>query len=351
MNLLLRRKSVPSERFQNALHAVPQQVPPVWFMRQAGRYHRHYQGLRKKHSFVELCRNAELAAEVARGPVEDFDFDVAILFSDLLFPLEALGLSLTYEDSGPHLDPPLDHSNIGQLKSVEDALPSLLFQGEAVARTREVIAPDKSVIGFVGGPWTLFVYAMEGRHQGNLIRSKISADLYREFADRMVPLLTENIRLQLDAGAEVVMIFDTAAGELSPERFRQQTAPDLVRLSKAFPGRTGYYIRGGQPAHLRGSDLEDSGFAGFGVDWRWDLREAFSMVNGRGFVQGNFDQALLFLPPREFEKELQRFLDPLRALSPEQRRGWVCGLGHGVLPGTPEENVRSFVRAVRETFA
>lgn len=341
---------MPSERFQNALERVAQPVPPVWFMRQAGRYHKHYAALRARHSFMELCTNAELAAQVALGPVEDFDFDVAILFSDLLFPLQALGLSLTYEDSGPVLEPHLDESQLRRLRSLDDALPFLEFQREAMRQTRAIIPRDKSVIGFVGGPWTLFVYAVEGSHKGSLTDSRISSALYRAFADRLVPLLIENIRLQLDGGAEVVMIFDTAAGEVAPGWFHRHVASDLAALFAAFPGRIGYYARGTQPAHLRDARFGPGPLAGIGVDWRWDLREAFAIGEGVGFVQGNFDQSLLFLPPDEFQKELGAYLEPLVQLTAAERRGWVCGLGHGVLPRTPEENVRTLVRTIREVF-
>lgn len=342
---------MPSERFQNALRGIPQAVPPIWMMRQAGRYHGHYQELRRKHSFVDLCREPELAAETARGPVVDFDFDVAILFSDLLFPLEALGLSLRYEESGPKLEPRLEPSHLKGLRPLDEALPHLAFQGEAVRRTREAIPADKSVIGFVGGPWTLFVYAVEGSHKGDLRRAKSDPRFYRDFAALMVPLLRENIRLQLDGGAEVVMIFDTAAGEVAPGVFRRELLPDLAFLAEQFPGRVGYYSRGSQPAHLRDPRFVGRTFAGVGVDWRWSMDEAISLYSPHGFVQGNFDPALLFLSPVDFERELGRWLEPILELGPEQRRGWVCGLGHGILPSTPEENVRTFVQTVRDLFA
>jgi uroporphyrinogen decarboxylase len=342
---------MPSERFQNALRGIPQAVPPIWMMRQAGRYHAHYQQLRKKHSFADLCRVPELAAEAARGPVADFDFDLAILFSDLLFPLEALGLGLTYEDSGPKLEPRLEPSHLAAFRPLDEALPRLEFQREAMRLTREALPADKSLIGFVGGPWTLFVYAVEGSHMGSLRRAKSDPRFYRDFAAKMVPLLRENIRLQLDGGAEVVMLLDTAAGEVAPEMFRRDLLPDLVALAGEFPGRIGYYSRGSQPAHLRDERIEAGAFGGIGVDWRWSMSEALSMFSPRGFVQGNFDPALLFLAPADFETELRRWLEPMLRLDPEQRRGWVCGLGHGILPATPEENVRTFVQTVRKLFA
>ena len=341
---------MPSERFQNAVNRVPQATPPVWFMRQAGRYHRHYQGLRAKHSFMQLCKDPDLAAQVALGPVEDFDFDVAILFSDILFPLQALGLALTFEDSGPKLDPKLDESQLAGFRKLDDALPFVAFQREAMRRTRALLPESKSLIGFVGGPWTLFVYAVEGSHKGNLIDVKSSMDLYRRFADHLVPLLIENIRLQLEGGAEVVMIFDTAAGEVAPGWFHRHLADDLQRIFAEFPRRIGYYGRGTQPAHLTEPRFARAPLAGIGVDWRWDMREAFDVGKG-GFVQGNFDQSLLFLPADAFRNELDAWLAPIRELTPEERRGWVCALGHGVLPRTPEENVRTFVKTVREAFA
>src|SRR6185369_7351794 len=140
-----------NSRFQNALSRIPQATPPVWLMRQAGRYHRHYQDLRRQHSFMDLCKQPALAAQVALGPVLDFDFDAAILFSDLLFPLEALGIGLEYTDAGPRLAYNLDRNTLNRLREVDEAFPNLLFQGEAMRHTRRLIPSDKSLIGFVGG--------------------------------------------------------------------------------------------------------------------------------------------------------------------------------------------------------
>lgn len=337
--------------FQNAIKRVPQNVPPVWFMRQAGRYHRHYQHLRAKHSFMDLCKKPELATEVALGPVEDFDFDVAILFSDLLFPLEAMGMGLSYGDGGPKLGWHLNADNIGQLKKCNDALPALQFQKEAMYLTRSRLARDKSLIGFVGGPWTLFTYAAQGKHDGSLIEAKQSMfSLYRDFAALLVPLLIQNIRLQFEGGAEVVMLFDTAAGELSPFLFHEYVVPDLQKLAEAYPGKLGYYSKSTHRSYLLHPFFKSGLLAGLGVDHRWDMSLAFPL-SPSGFVQGNFDQALLHLSKDDFRRELDRHLMRFREMSPEARAGWVCALGHGVLPKTPEDNVRHFVKRVRELFA
>jgi len=337
---------IGNERFQNALARRPQATPPIWLMRQAGRYHRHYQALRAKHSFMDLCKQPELAAEVALGPVLDFDFDAAILFSDLLFPLEALGMGLEYTDRGPQLGWKLDPDSISRLKSVDDAWPHLLFQGNAMRATRERLPDDRSLIGFVGGPWTLFVYAIEGTHKGPLINSKRLLHLFPQFCDRLVPLLARNIQLQLDNGAEVVMIFDTAAGELSPRLFKAQVVPPLRRLFAATGARVGYYSKGTQPAHLRDELFAGDLLAGIGVDHTWDIREAFDL-SAHGFVQGNFDQSLLHATSDDLKKHLTDYLAPLKE---RDWPGWICGLGHGVLPATPEDNVRLFVDTVREAF-
>ena len=344
MNSFAVQEQVGSERLQNALARRPQSPPPIWLMRQAGRYHKHYQALRAKYSFMDLCKRPELAAEVALGPVLDFDFEAAILFSDLLFPLEALGMGLEYADRGPQLEWRLNEQTISQLRSVEEAWPHLLFQGDAVRATRERLPSNRSLIGFIGGPWTLFVYAVEGTHKGSLGESKKLLTLFPEFCETLIPLLARNIEMQLNNGAELVMIFDTAAGELAPDTFETEIVPPLQALSARNGSRIGYYSKGTQPAHLRHALFTAGGFAGIGVDHRWDLREAFDLFPN-GFVQGNFDQALLLCERNELRRHLDYYLAPLAELP---RTGWICGLGHGVLPGTPEDNVRFFVDVVRE---
>lgn len=335
--------------FHNSLKRIPQNVPPVWFMRQAGRYHKHYQGLRSQNSFMDLCKNPELAAQVALGPVEEFDFDVSILFSDILFPLEALGMGLEYTDHGPRLGFQLNPETISKLGEVDQAVKFMGFQKEAVQATRAVLPSNKSLIGFIGGPWTLFVYATEGSHAGSLIQSKKLITMFPQFLEKMLPLLTRNIQLQLDGGAEIVMIFDTAAGEVSPQFFQQWIEPVIAKLSHQFPGKLGYYSKGTQPAFFKES-FTALPWAGQGFDHRWSLDQCFNIQN-KGFVQGNFDQSLLFLDTPEFKKTLQNFLAPFKNLSPQERAGWVCGLGHGVLPKTPEHNVKLFVETVREVLS
>ena len=336
-----------NEKFQKALKGEEQSCPPVWFMRQAGRYHTHYQNLRTQHGFKELCKNPELAAEVAYGPMAEFDFDVSILFSDILFPLEALGMGLEYSP-GPTFDRKITPENVAQLKSADEAIESLQFQAEALKMTRERLPENKSLIGFVGAPWTLFTYAVEGSHSGNMIESKTNLALIRPIFDKLIPLLKRNIQLQLDAGAELVMLFDTSSGNLSPSLFEQAVMPGLGEISSEFPGQLGYYSKGIGTAQL--ALLQKLSLAGLGYDHRFELAEILK-GNEKGFVQGNFDQSLLFSDSADFDKAFDQYVRPIKALNSEQRRWWVSGLGHGVLPKTPEQNVKRFVQRIRDEFS
>ena len=336
-----------NNKFQNAINRIPQNCPPIWFMRQAGRYHDHYQNLKKTYTFEQLCKTPELAAETAMGPIRDFDFDVSILFSDILFPLEALGLGLAY-NPGPQIDPLLKDLNcLKNFKSHDEASNFLKFQAEAVKCTREELPNDKSLIGFIGGPWTLFTYAKEGVHKGNMIVSKTNQELFHGFCEQMIPLLSYCIDSQLKAGAEVVMIFDTSAGELSPVQFNEVVIPPLTQLTNKFPGKIGYYAKGTTWDQV--NTYKDLPLAGRGFDHRYDLKNVLQTQKD-GFIQGNFDQTLLFLSSEEFEKRSDQFIERMKELNSEERAGWVCGLGHGVLPKTPQENVRRFISKVREAF-
>lgn len=345
-----------NERFRNAIEMIPQATPPVWMMRQAGRYHRHYQALRKNHTFLELCRNPKLAAETALGPIQDFDFDLAILFSDILFPLDALGMGLYFEDAGgPKLRMPLTPESLLKLNDPMGVVDQLAFQKEALIETRKVLPKDKSLIGFVGGPFTLFTYATQGSHKGGMkIAKTLANQILPQFYEHLMPLLKENIRLQLEGGAEVVMILDTAAGELAPDYFQTWALEPAESLARAFPGKIGYYSKELSESALS-QCLTTKSFKGLGLDHRHELTDILhdpSQARPRAhFIQGNFDPEWMFLPAQDFDRVLWSWILPLTRLTPEERRGWVCGLGHGILPQTPEDNVRSFVKRVREVFS
>jgi uroporphyrinogen decarboxylase len=330
--------------------------PPVWFMRQAGRYHRHYQRLRARHDFIDLCKKPELAVEVTLGPIEDFGFDAAILFSDLLFPLEAMGMGLRYEP-GPKLDWHLrSGADLARLKGGAARAAHMSFQAEAITQLRAQLAPETALIGFVGGPFTLYAYAVAGSHEGFEREGIAGLDdgLYTGFNERLCELLAANMALQAEAGADCVAIFDTAAGTLSAEPFARLAAPALAAVVREFRARCPdtpliYYSRDTGPAHwaaLRGIDLQC-----LGIDWRNDLEQALRSQAEHWSVQGNIDPQWLLLPPDELEALVRGVFTRVLALPQASRGAWVCGLGHGVLQHTPEDNVRLVLKLQREMFS
>jgi len=339
---------LPNTKFLNSLNRTPQKGPPVWFMRQAGRYHDHYQALKKDHTFEELCKNPLLAAETAMGPINEFDFDVAILFSDILFPLEALGMDLSY-NPGPQFGLHLNEENANSLLVNQNPISFMNFQGEAIERTIERLPKEKSLIGFVGGPWTLISYACninKDSRQINLNNFQIGL-----LDNVILPLLKENIKLQLNAGAEVVMIFDSAAHQLDEEDLNIYLEKTFNSLAKEFPNKVGYYAKDGinYETIIAKQDDHEIDLAGMGLDSNIDIRDYFKKTTN-GFVQGNFSEHFLTLPHEEFLPKLDIFINQMSDLTPEDRAGWVCGLGHGVLKTTPQENVKEFVRRIREAF-
>jgi uroporphyrinogen decarboxylase len=348
--------------FQAALARSNDARPPVWFMRQAGRYHGHYQKLRAQYSFIELCKQPEVATEVTLGPIEDFDFDAAILFSDLLFPLEVMGMSLEYSP-GPKLGWYLQHPrDLQRLRCMEAgsraaANPAeLQFQAGALRAIRERLPASKGLLGFVGGPLTLFFYAAAGSHHGDLspAHSGMGDGRYGGFVERLLPLLAQNMALQWRAGPDVIAILDTCAGELTPDAFSSQVVPVLRELLAEFhrlcpDGRVLYYSKGTDARHWQA--LCDLPIAGIGIDWHTPVAGALERFGDRWAIQGNFDPHALLLPESQFLRAAQRFFEPIQALPPALRRGWICGLGHGVLPSTPEKHVHLFLDMHKELFS
>ncbi len=236
------------------------------------------------------------------------------------------------------------------LRFVYGYLEKLNFQKLALQACREILPKSKSLIGFVGGMWTLYLYATEGSHAGHFLTSKNNLPLFEKFWEILKPVLIDNIQLQLDGGAEVVMIFDTAAGEVTPIYFQNFIAPKLNELAKKFPQKLVYYSKGTHPGYLD-ADFRTSGWAGFGFDQRNDLASILTDRSLNGIIQGNFDQTLLFGDTDSLKKHFDLYIRKFKELPPEARMRWVCGLGHGVLPKTPEKHVKLFVEWVRNEFS
>jgi uroporphyrinogen decarboxylase len=341
-------------RFQSTLRRENSGRPPLWLMRQAGRYHSHYQALKKKHTFLELCKVPELATEVTFGPLDEFDFDAAILFSDLLFPLEAMGMGLDYAP-GPKLSFHLEtKADLGRLNGGSALASHMQFQADALMQIKARLPESKGLLGFVGGPLTLYYYAVEGSHQGDLGSAKkgLTDGRYEGFVELLTELLVENMAMQARAGADTVAMLDTCAGELSLDEYREFAIPVLKQVLSRFDRlSTGvpvtYYSKGTTAPYWE--LLRPLPIAAIGVDWNTPMSQVLDQFSDRFAIQGNFDPNTMLDPDESiFEAKLEAFFNDALSVSRAKRRGWICGLGHGVLQHTPEQRVHRFVKRSRE---
>ena len=339
---------IKNKKFSNAINNIPQSTPPIWFMRQAGRYHSHYQSLRKKYSFVELCKTPNLAAEVAMGPINDFDYDVAILFSDILFPLESLGLKLDYAP-GPVFDRFLEEDDIIKTPNELDVIHRYNFQAEALRLTRASLSEEKSLVGFVGGPWTLLSYGLGIKDEEKIVNVDENLFFEKALYDVLIPMLRSIIKMQLDNNAEIVYLFDTNAKQLEQNYFTDKYIIELKHnIFSEFPNKIAYFCKN-NPILEKSNTNVDLKLSGMVYGKNEGLENLLPQVK-TGFIQGNFDPSLLLKPEDEFKIELDKFIQKFSRLSFEERSGWICSLSHGVLPKAKENNVKYFINKVRSIF-
>ena len=339
---------IKNKKFSNAINNIPQSTPPIWFMRQAGRYHSHYQSLRKKYSFVELCKTPNLAAEVAMGPINDFDYDVAILFSDILFPLESLGLKLDYAP-GPVFDRFLEEDDIIKTPNELDVIHRYKFQAEALRLTRASLSEEKSLVGFVGGPWTLLSYGLGIKDEEKIVNVDENLFFEKALYDVLIPMLRSIIKMQLDNNAEIIYLFDTNAKQLEQNYFTDKYIVELKHnIFSEFPNKIAYFCKN-NPILEKSNTNVDLKLSGMVYGKNEGLENLLPQVK-TGFIQGNFDPSLLLKPEDEFKIELDKFIQKFSRLSFEERSGWICSLSHGVLPKAKENNVKYFINEVRSIF-
>lgn len=331
------------DRFLRACRRRPVDRVPVWFMRQAGRYMAAYRGLREKHSILELARTPELACEVTLQPVRAMGMDAAILFSDILIVAKPLGIRMEFAP-GPKIDNPIrSFADVRRLMGFEPA-EELAFVGEAVRLVVRELGGRVPLIGFAGAPFTVASYLIEGGGSKDYLRTKNFMNAQPAAWDALLGKLgrvTEGyLRMQVAAGASAVQLFDSWAGVLTPEQYRRQVLPHSRRLLSALKGLGVPVIHFGTGTAGFLSDFASAGGDVVGVDSRVELGAAFASVGPRA-VQGNLDPAFLFGPRPVLKSEIRRLLSIAG-----RRRGYIFNLGHGVLPKTPEENVRAAVDLV-----
>jgi uroporphyrinogen decarboxylase len=323
--------------------------PPVWMMRQAGRYMKAYRELREKYpSFRERSENAEIAIEISLQPWRAFQPDGVILFSDILTPLPGLGIPFDIvESKGPIIDPPIrTQEQIDKLHPLD--LEQLSFVGEILRSLRQEVGNQAAVLGFVGAPWTLAAYAIEGKSSKNYAIIKGMAfsepSLLHQFLGILADAIATYACYQIDSGAQVVQMFDSWAGQLSPQDYETFALPyqqRVVERVKAAHPETPLilYISGSAGVLER---MGRSGVDIVSVDWTVDMAEARQRLGSAMTVQGNIDPGVLF-GSQGFIRD--RILDTIRKAG---KKGHILNLGHGVLPGTPEDNVRCFFETAKQ---
>jgi uroporphyrinogen decarboxylase len=332
-------------RFLKACRREPVDVTPVWFMRQAGRYMSEYRALRERHSLLDICRHPDLATMVTLQPVRRIDVDAAILFSDLLLPLEPMGLPFDFiKGEGPQIERPIgDESDIDRL-TVFEPRQALAHVLEAIRQIKTELAGRVPLIGFAGAPFTLASYAIEGGHSNNFAKTKAlmygHPEAWHRLCAKFSAIVADYLVAQIDAGVDAVQLFDSWVGTLNAADYREFARPHTQRIFEAVGSRVPTLHFGTGTATIL-EELRDAGGTVIGVDWRIPIDDAWERIGDRHAVQGNLDPTLLLGPmPRMF----QQTDDILARVG--RRPGHIFNLGHGILPSTPVEHVQMLAQYV-----
>lgn len=334
-----------TSRFLAACRRQPVDRTPVWFMRQAGRYMKEFREVRARHSLLEVCKNPDLAVEVTLQPMR-LGVDAAIIFADILLPLEPMGINLEFmKGEGPVIHNPVrDLAGVNALRPVE-VHESLGFVLEAVKLARKALEGKVPLIGFAGAPFTLASYVIEGGHSRHYIDTKKmmvnEPALWDGLMSRLTHVVTDYLRAQIQAGAQAVQLFDSWVGCLGPEDYRRYVLPYSKRVLDGLSGLSAPTIHFGTGTSELLELMREAGGDVIGLDWRIDLAEGWKQIGYDRAVQGNLDPVALFANKSDLERRVKAIL---RAAG--NRPGHIFNLGHGILPETPEENVASVVEIV-----
>jgi uroporphyrinogen decarboxylase len=336
----------PTQRLLRACRGEPVDRPPVWLMRQAGRYLPEYRRVREGISFLDMCRDVDRAVEVSLQPLELVGSEAVILFSDIFVPVPGMGVEVDFRPGPVVADPVRSAEQVEALRVPEprETVP-FVFEILRVLR-RELEGPKVPLIGFAGAPFTLAAYLVEGGGSRNftaLRRMMVRApEVLRALLARLTELTVRYLAAQVEAGAQVVQLFDTWAGLLSPADYAEWVQPTHRELTAKLDGdRAPFVLYVGNGAHVI-DFMAKSGAQVLSLDWRVELAEAVSRIAGRASVQGNLDPCILHAPREVIFARVREIAEAARLA-----RGHVLNLGHGCHPDTPVEGVRAFTDAAR----
>ncbi len=335
-----------NDTFLKACRGEKVDYTPVWLMRQAGRYMPEYQEVRSKVDFLTLCKTPELAAKVTLQPIDILGVDAAILFSDILIAVEAMGMPLEFHDKkGPVLgDPVRTKAGVDKLiiPDTEDSMPFVLDTIKILRKELKV-----PLIGFSGAPWTLATYIIEGGSSKNFMHTKKmmyqNPGLFKVLMEKITATVVEYLSAQINAGAQAVQLFDSWAGILSPCDYENVIFPHVkaaIKSLKKFDVPVIYFVN--DCAGLL-KIVKKCGADVIGIDWRVDMAKAAKKLGKKYSIQGNLDPLVLFAPKEHIEDRVKDIL-----FKAEPARGHIFNLGHGILPETPVENAIAMVEAVHK---
>ncbi|MBV8053162.1 MAG: uroporphyrinogen decarboxylase [Acidobacteriaceae bacterium] len=339
--------SAPESRFVKACKAQPVDRTPVWFMRQAGRYMPEYRKVRKEYSLLEICKKPKIAAEVTITAAEFLGVDAAIIFADLLLPLEVMGLPFHFAaGEGPVIQKPIRSSaDVSQLHT--NGAGELGYVSEAITLVCKHFGSRVPVIGFCGAPFTLASYMIEGGGSRNYVYTKkmmySSPTAWDDLMAKLVRVTSAYASEQVRAGADAIQVFDSWVGCLSVEDYRKYVLPRTTELVRGLRATGAPVIYFGTDSSTLLPSMKEVGAEVIGLDWRIPLDEGWRSIGFNGGVQGNLDPVVLFADWKEVKSRAENILHRAGG-----RPGHIFNLGHGILPETPVENVKALAKFVQE---
>jgi len=332
--------------FLKACRREPVNRVPVWLMRQAGRYMPEYRALREKHSILEICRTPELAAQVTFQPIDRFDLDAAIIFADILLPLEGLGVGFHFaKGEGPVIERPVRTAKDVDALTPFDPKEGLGYVLEAIRIVRRELDGKVPLIGFAGAPFTLSSYMIEGGSSRHYIEQKSfmysQPDAWHRLMTTVRQVTRDYLAAQIEAGAQAVQLFDSWVGALSPEDYREFVLPHTAWVLEGLADYDVPRIHFGTDTATLLEAMKEAGGEVIGVDWRLPIGRARQIIGPEFAVQGNLDPVLLLAPRELLVERVKRVL-----AQANPRQGYIFNLGHGVLPPTPMDNVDAVIETV-----
>ena len=337
---------IQNDLFLRALKGETVERPPVWMMRQAGRYLPDFMKLKAKYDFFTRCQTPELATEITVMPIEQIGTDAAILFSDILVVLQAMNIEVEMKpEVGPWIPTPIRSEKELNEVIVPDAEVALSYVIEAVKMTKQALNDQVPLIGFAGSPWTLFCYAVQGQGSKNFDKAKAFCFSQPELAHRLLQMITDTtidyLKAKVDAGVDAVQLFDSWGGLLSPEDYNIFSWPYIQQIVTTLKDDIPVIVFG-KGCWFALHDMAKSGANALGVDWTCSARNARYLSGGQITLQGNFDPSRLLSPIPTIKSEVKNMIDSFG------KDRYIVNLGHGILPNIPVDHAQAFVDAVKE---